>query len=53
MMGVGNYKCLSLENRWREVNEQEWPAEVNFLVTAVNVIEPKHWRSFQSAEDRL
>lgn len=52
-MGVGNYMCLSPLNRWREVNEQEWPAEVIFLVTAVNVIVPKHWRCFQSAEDRL
>lgn len=52
MMGVGDYKCLSLVNRWHEVNEQEGPAEVIFLVTAVNVIVPKHWRSFQSDEDK-
>lgn len=34
MMGVGDYKCLSLVNRWHEGNEQEGPAEVIFLVTA-------------------
>lgn len=34
------------------MNEQ-WPAEAIFFVTLGNVTLPKHWRGFQSSEDRL